>query len=181
LSDVAIDAGLRVVSDGRVQVRDQRSYLLIPLVSRGPGGRGGKHAAVPALPPLREELRSWVTVVSATSDACLVVDTDGIVVGLSPAAAELLADDAGAIVGRELADDVIVPLDFGASAQPLTDPVAQLPPLAAVASDVLARGLVRLRPGGEEMVTLDVVAAPLHGRDGRVIGSLSFLALIAAS
>jgi hypothetical protein len=145
------------------------SYLLIPLVQR----------PSPALAPLREALRAWVTVVSTSHDACLVLDREGRVAGISPSAAALVAEDASDIVGRRLVGDVFVLVDFSSAAEPMGDDVA-VPPTQAIYSGVLSRGLVRLRRADSVTVTLDVVAAPLHAEDGGVMGSLTFFSHLAA-
>jgi PAS domain-containing protein len=145
------------------------SYLLIPLVQR----------PVPELAPLREALRAWVSVVAASHDACLVLDADGRIAGLSASAADLVAEDALNVVGRRLVGDVFVLVDFSSAAEPMSDHTL-VPPTLAIASDVLSRGLVRLRRTDGVTVTLDAISAPLHADDGSVIGSLTFFAPLAA-
>jgi hypothetical protein len=61
--------------------KDAMSYLLIPLVQR----------PTAELAPLRETLRAWVTVVTTSADACIVLDREGRVAGLSPSAAALVS------------------------------------------------------------------------------------------
>ncbi len=149
---------------------DTMSYLLIPLVQR----------PSPELAPLREALRAWVTVVSTSADACLVLDRDGRVAGLSSSAAALVNEQAANVVGRRLVGDVFVLVDFSSAAEPVND-TGTVPPIQAVQADVLSRGLMRLRRSDELTVTLDAVAAPLHAADGSVIGSMTFFSRIGSS
>jgi PAS domain-containing protein len=161
LSDVNV-----VVPESR---RDSMSYLLIPLVQR-PSAE---------LAPLRETLRAWVTVVTTSADACIVLDRDGRVAGLSAAAAALVSEDAVQVVGRRLVGDVFVVVDFSSAAEPMGDHVVA-PPTQAIESGVLSRGLMRLRRVDGVTVTIDAVAAPLHDETGDIIGSLTFFASLAA-
>lgn len=146
------------------------SYLLIPLVQR----------PSPELAPLRETLRAWVTVVASSADACLVLDGDGRVAGLSAAAAALVNEDAVTIVGRRLVGDVFVIVDFSSAAEPIGDH-AIVPPTQALHADVLSRGLIRLRRADSVTVTIDAISAPLHAHDGSLIGSLTFFVPLGSS
>lgn len=150
--------------------KDAMSYLLIPLVQR-PSAE---------LAPLRETLRAWVTVVTTSADPCIVLDCDGRVAGLSASAAALVSEEPNQIVGRRLVGDVFVVVDFSSAAEPMGEH-AIVPPTQAIESDVLSRGLMRLRRADGVTVTIDAVAAPLHDNDGETIGSLTFFASLAAS
>jgi PAS domain-containing protein len=150
--------------------KDSMSYLLIPLVQR-PSAE---------LAPLRETLRAWVTVVTSSADACIVLDCEGRVAGLSASAAALVSEEPNQIVGRRLVGDVFVVVDFSSAAEPIGEH-AIVPPTQAIESGVLSRGLMRLRRTDGVTVTIDAVAAPLHDPDGDIIGSLTFFANLAAS
>ncbi|MFI5955881.1 hypothetical protein [Cryptosporangium sp. NPDC051539] len=79
----------------------------------------------------------------------------------------------GALVGRGLLEDVIELVDFSASRLRLRpDEVERIPPLFALSTGSLARGLMRIRAGGTTW-TLDAVATPLRV-GGSVLGSLTF-------
>jgi PAS domain-containing protein len=145
------------------------SYLLIPLIQRG----------APELPPLRETLRAWVTVVATSADPCIVLNGEGRIAGISAGAAALFAEAPVELVGRRLVGDVFTLVDFSSAAEPMSDHTL-VPPTLAIASDVLSRGLVRLRRTDAVTVTLDAISAPLHADDGSVIGSLTFFAPLAA-
>ena len=167
MSDLGVDLGVVAIPDSR---KDNMSYLLIPLVQR----------PTPELAPLRETLRAWVSVVASSADACLVLDGDGRVAGLSASAAALVNEDATNIVGRRLVGDVFVIVDFSSAAEPIGDH-AIVPPTQALHSDVLSRGLVRLRRADDVTMTIDAIAAPLHAHDGSLIGSLTFFAALGSS
>jgi hypothetical protein len=167
VSDLGVDLGVVAIPDSR---KDNMSYLLIPLVQR----------SSPELAPLRETLRAWVSVVASSADACLVLDGDGRVAGLSASAAALVNEDAANIVGRRLVGDVFVIVDFSSAAEPIGDH-AIVPPTQALHSDVLSRGLVRLRRADDITMTIDAIAAPLHAHDGSLIGSLTFFAPLGSS
>jgi len=167
VSDLGVDLGVVAIPDSR---KDNMSYLLIPLVQR----------PTPELAPLRETLRAWVSVVASSADACLVLDGDGRVAGLSASAAALVNEDATNIVGRRLVGDVFVIVDFSSAAEPIGDH-AIVPPTQALHSDVLSRGLVRLRRADDVTMTIDAIAAPLHAHDGSLIGSLTFFAALGSS
>jgi hypothetical protein len=146
------------------------SYLLIPLVQR----------PSPELAPLRETLRAWVTVVAGSADACLVLDRDGRVAGLSASAAALVNEEPAGVVGRRLVGDVFVIIDFSSAAEPMGDH-AIVPPTQSLHSDVLSRGLVRLRRSDKLTVTIDAISTPLHADDGSLIGSLTFFSPLASN
>jgi len=162
-----VDLGVVALPESR---KDSMSYLLIPLV----------HRPSPELAPLRETLRAWVSVVASSADACLVLDGDGRVAGLSASAAALVNEDVANIVGRRLVGDVFVIVDFSSAAEPIGDH-AIVPPTQALHSDVLSRGLVRLRRADNVTMTIDAIAAPLHAHDGSLIGSLTFFAPLGSS
>ena len=143
------------------------AYLLIPLV------RSEDEA-----PAVIEPLAAWVSVTSASPDACLVLDDRGRVAGCSGPAAELLGEPQDLMRGRPLVGDVIDVVDFSAQAGPGDHYALRIPPLLALASEMPARGLLRVRHSDGRHVTIDAVSAPVHETGGRLAGSVSFLAAI---
>src|SRR3954454_9036077 len=144
--------------------------LLIPLVPPDEGE-----------PPPVEPLAAWVSVASGSPDACLVLDDRGRVAGCSDPAAEMLGEASLEMRGRSLVGEVIAIIDFRAQAGPGDLYALRIPPLLALASEMPARGLLRVRHGDGRHVTLDAVSAPLHASSGRLAGSVSFLAAIAGT
>src|SRR5947209_6214167 len=108
------------------------AYLLIPLTRAAP---------TPA-PSSVEPLAAWVAVVSASYDACLVLDDRGRVAGCSEPAAELLGEARDEMRGRSLVDEIIDVVDFSAQARPGHEYAWRIPPLLALASESPARGLL---------------------------------------
>lgn len=123
-----------------------------------------------------DALGHWVKVASSSLDPCLVLDDLCRVAGVSWAAAQLIGEPADGIIGRNLVDDVLRVVDF-TDAGGSGDAYARgIPPVAALRDNHLSRGLLRLlRPTGDR-ITLDAVAAPIHGDRERVVGSITFFA-----
>lgn len=128
--------------------------------------------------PAAGSLERWASVVQTASEPCLAVDGDGVIQAVSEACCELLGfDDPGAVIGNSLSGGILRLLDFTSCGAELTPAELQkIPPLLAITSGRLARGLLRVQVP-DDVVTLDAVATPLW--DGqRVAGSLTFFALI---
>jgi hypothetical protein len=141
--------------------------------------------AVPA------ELNRWVTAVVESDEPALIIDASATIVATTPTCATLLGLR-HPWVGERLPDSLHL-IDFTAAGLDLPEPERELiPPLLAVASGRLARGLIRVRtigqaeperphphphperPGaGPQTKTLDAIATPLHA-DGVAVGSLTF-------
>ncbi len=119
-------------------------------------------------------LDAWLEAVTDAEEPCLLLDAGGVVLGVSPACVPLLGvEDADELLGAGLLDDVIELLDFTASAAALLpDEVERIPPVQAVATGALSRGLLRVRCG-DRIRTLDAVSSPLRAH-GQVVGSLTF-------
>ena len=115
-------------------------------------------------------LDAWALRVREAAEAMLLVDATGRVVALSVAAGRLLLLDPAASAGARLLDLVQV-VDFTAAAVPVPDPEVQLPPLRAIVTGRLNRGLVRLR-SGHVLRSYDVVGVPLS----EAAGAIAFLA-----
>jgi hypothetical protein len=128
-------------------------------------------------PPHVEQgsLALWAVTARGAHEPCLVLRRDGTVAAVSPGCAELLAIDAARAVDLRFVDEVVELLDFGAVPQRLPEwEVEKIPPLLAVSSRGLTRGLVRVR-GERGATTVDAISVPLRDGD-EVVGSLSFFA-----
>jgi hypothetical protein len=119
-------------------------------------------------------LHGWITVVSGAADPCLLLNAAGLVTACAPVTVELLGlPEPAAMVGRGLLDGLLHPVDFTAAGERLAEwELRKLPPLAALATGALSRGLLRLRHG-PDVRTADAIATPLH-HDASLIGSLTF-------
>ena len=122
--------------------------------------------------PKDEGLRAWTTRVREADEAVLVLDTRGRVFGMSASCAGLLRVDPGQVFGALLVDMVTL-VDFTAAALPLTEPERQVPPLRALSTGALARGLVRFTRNGRTS-TYDVVGVPL----AKGVGALAFFTAV---
>jgi PAS domain-containing protein len=126
-------------------------------------------------PSARTSLGRWAKAVADATEPSLIINADAVVVALSPACHEMLGLQEPAIGQRLL--DVLRLLDFSAAGIALDEgEVSKIPPLLALASGRLARGLLRVecRDGA---CTLDAIATPLL--DGtRPTGSLTFFSSV---
>jgi PAS domain-containing protein len=128
--------------------------------------------------PIASTVDHWADAVDHASEPCIVIDAKAVVAAASPAACRLLGfADPSAAVGACLHDGVLPLIDFAATANPLPDTeLAKIPPVQALLSERLARGLLRVRLGGA-VVTIDAVATPLL-EGGHVVGSLTFFCTV---
>jgi hypothetical protein len=109
----------------------------------------------------------------------VLLNTEGVVVAASPACSPFFVVDPADAIGKRLVDGVIRLIDFTATPDDLPEwEVEKIPPLIALTSGALARGLLRV-PGGDGQLctgtncTLDAVATPIRDVQG-VAGSLTF-------
>jgi PAS domain-containing protein len=131
------------------------------------------HPSLHVVGPARH-LDAWLDAVSDADEPCLMLDAGGVMLGVSPSCVELLgAESADELLGRGLLEDVIDLVDFTAARERLQDAqLERLPPLLALASGALARGLLRIR-SGDSVRTLDAISTPLRAH-GQLVGSLTF-------
>jgi PAS domain-containing protein len=130
-------------------------------------------------PPLQvvrpsSHLDFWLEAVSEAEEPCLLLDAGGVMLGVSRACVAVLgAERPEDLLGRGLLEDVIDLVDFTAAQERLNEAqLERLPPLLALASGALARGLLRIRTAGA-IRTLDAVSTPLRAQ-GQLVGSLTF-------
>lgn len=116
-------------------------------------------------------LDRWAATVASAEQPCLVIDEDEVIVAVSPGFADLVGLTEP-VIGSGLLDGVLHLLDF-ANGGALTDAeIGKIPPLLALTSGGLARGLLKVSCAGGAC-TLDAIATPLI-EDGRRVGSLTF-------
>jgi PAS domain-containing protein len=155
------------------------------------GSGVGRHRAEPAGRHAREEqqdraadmpgdgpgdaVADWAGLAGRSADLVVVLDVGGRVCAVSSAAAELVGDpDPANTVGRHLLD-VLDLVDFNPMPGDASMYADRIPPLLALASNALSRGLLRIRTAGRTE-TLDAIAAPLHDSSGALVGAVAFLA-----
>lgn len=138
-------------------------------------------SANPSTPQETENFRRWCLAVSAALEPCLLIDLRTTIEAVSPSCCELLGLGAPAeVVGRPLLDGELRLLDFTAARAELPEQESgKIPPLLALSSGRLARGLLRVRSsaaGGSD-ATVDAIATPVL-TDGVVAGSLTFFSQV---
>ncbi|WP_344081383.1 hypothetical protein [Luedemannella helvata] len=122
-------------------------------------------------------LDRWLCPVAGAEEPCVLVDADGVVVAASSACAGFFAVPPMNAAGRRLVGEVLRLIDFSGSDTELPEwELEKVPPVLALTSGALARGLLRA-VGPVETLTLDAVTTPLR-RDGAVVGSLTFFAIL---
>ena len=115
--------------------------------------------------PATDPLAIWLTGVRSAQDACVLLDAAARVVAASSVMAPLLTGPPAAWTGARFAD-LVNPVDFTSGAAPHITPEMAMPPLRALATEGLARGLMRLRLVDGAVVTYDVVSVPVCGAHG---------------
>lgn len=121
-------------------------------------------------------LSLWAFTVEAAREACVVLDRNGVVVAASPGCAGLLHIEPAAAVGHRLVDGVLRLLDFNpVSGELPVWEVDKIPPMLAIKSGGLARGLLRLPGLHGAPMTVDAISVPLRDATA-VVGSLTFFA-----
>jgi hypothetical protein len=125
--------------------------------------------------PAGSPLATWASAVADSEQSCLVIDGHEVVVAISPPFEALLGLTQSP-VGRPLLDEVLKLLDFGDGLMLDDNEIYKSPPLLALKSSQLARGLMRVKCANGSC-TLDAVATPLIER-GETTGSLTFFIVV---
>ncbi|MCL7456492.1 hypothetical protein AB0I85_08955 [Micromonospora echinofusca] len=124
-----------------------------------------------------DNLGRWSSTVSSAAEPCLLIDAGTRVVAVSDAGCELLClGDPEDVTGLPLLDGGLRLLDFTANRCELTEPeIDKIPPLLALSSGRLARGLLRVQGASADAPdsTVDAISTPVFTR-GTVAGSLTF-------
>lgn len=132
-------------------------------------------ARTPAEAEFVPSVERWTSTVAAAAEPCLVIDKSTTILAVSASCCELFGLDKPAeVIGQPLSNALRL-IDFTAGAGELDESdVEKIPPLLAIRSERLARGLLRVVPGpGEPPLTVDAITTPLLASD-RVAGSLTF-------
>ncbi|GIJ35126.1 PAS domain-containing protein [Verrucosispora sp. WMMD703] len=127
--------------------------------------------------PECDNIGRWSATVSSADEPCLLIDAETRVLAVSTAACELLQLGAPEdVIGLPLLDGGLRLLDFTAYRGELAEPeIDKIPPLLALTSGRLARGLLRIEAATEDAAdaTVDAISTPVVA-DGTVAGSLTF-------
>jgi hypothetical protein len=122
-------------------------------------------------------LGRWAGAVAVASESCLLLDFEGAIVAVSTSCLRLFRAGPAISSGYRFID-VVRLLDFTAAPCALPEwELDKIPPLLALSSGGLARGLLRVPNLDGSTCTLDAVASPLRDRD-TVVGSLTFFATV---
>ncbi|GAA0563008.1 hypothetical protein GCM10010172_52910 [Paractinoplanes ferrugineus] len=132
-------------------------------------------ARTPAEAEFVTSVDRWTSTVTEAPEPCLVIDTTTTILALSVSCSELFGlGKPIEVVGQPLSTAIRL-IDFTALAAALDEAdVEKIPPLLAIRSKRLARGLLRVAPiPGEPPLTVDAITTPLLHND-EVAGSLTF-------
>ncbi|MEU4566184.1 hypothetical protein [Micromonospora sp. NPDC023956] len=134
-------------------------------------------ARIPTEPGF-DNFGQWSATVSGALEPCLLIDHETKVVAVSASGCELLClgapDD---LIGLPLLDGGLRLLDFTANRGELTEQeVDKIPPLMALSSGRLARGLLRVQASAANCsdATVDAISTPVLADGGVVVGCLTF-------
>jgi hypothetical protein len=123
----------------------------------------------------------WMSTVALAAEPCLIIDPSSTIRAVSVSCSELLGLGKPAdVVGQPLIGGVLLRLiDFTAGGGELAEvEVDKIPPMLAIRSGQLARGLMRVQPGtGGPHLTVDAIATPLSHEE-QVVASLTFFSAI---
>ncbi|HEX8632269.1 MAG TPA: PAS domain-containing protein [Catenuloplanes sp.] len=135
----------------------------------------------PAATPLDSNVERWTATVDRAAEPCVVIDRDATILAISASCCALLGlDPPAATLGKPLIDGPLRFIDFTAGRCQLPEADAEkIPPMLALSSERLARGLIRVQfdagTGGD--VTVDAISTPLVD-DGVVRASLTFFSAV---
>lgn len=123
-------------------------------------------------------LDRWAAVVAAAAEPSLVVDPEAVIIAASGSCCALFELGDPVVMAGESLLRVLTLVDFTAAPCELT--IAELdkiPPLLALSSGRLARGLLRVQCGSnaDRVRTVDAIATPIW-EGTRPAGSLTFFA-----
>ncbi|MGI5180013.1 hypothetical protein ACQEVZ_27155 [Dactylosporangium sp. CA-152071] len=154
-----------------------------PHLTRSPDGRASDFGEVEsddvdaglAQSSIESSLDRWAATVAEAAEPSLVIDDKAVIVAVSASFEDLLGLTESAI-DRPLVDGVLQLLDFGDGGALDASEINKTPPLLALSSGRLARGLLRVRCATGPR-TFDAIATPLL-QDGQVVGSLTFFSAV---
>jgi hypothetical protein len=137
-------------------------------------------ARTPAEAEFVSSIGRWVATVESALEPCLIIDKLSTIRAVSPSGSALLGLGTPVeAVGQPLLGGVLRLIDFTAGGGELDEPeVERIPPLLAIRSGRLARGLMRVQTDvGDAHLTVDAIATPLL-ESGDVVASLTFLSAV---
>ncbi len=134
-------------------------------------------ARTPAEAAFVSSLDRWTATVASAIEACLVIDYTTTVLAASASCCDLLRlGEPLQVVGEPLLGGALRLIDFTAGRGELAEPETEkIPPLLALTTQRLARGLMRIQPPGGDGsdITVDAISTPLWA-NGQVTASMTF-------
>ncbi|MDG4804090.1 hypothetical protein [Micromonospora sp. WMMD980] len=127
-----------------------------------------------------DNFAQWSGTVSRAAEPCLLIDADTTVVAISSSGCDMLCLGAPEdVIGLPLLEGGLRLVDFTASPSELTEQETdKIPPLLALLSGRLARGLLRVQgPGSDAGTTVDAISTPVLA-GAAVAGSLTFFSVL---
>jgi hypothetical protein len=137
-------------------------------------------ARTPAEAEFVATIDRWTSTVATAVEPCLVIDVATRILAVSRSGSELLGLGLPPeVVNQPLVGGVLRLIDFTAGGGELDEPETEkIPPLLAIRSQRLARGLMRVQTGGlDGPLTVDAIATPLLDGD-QVVASLTFFSAV---
>jgi hypothetical protein len=138
-------------------------------------------ARTPAEAEFVANLERWANAVTTAAEPCLIIDSETMILAISPSCGELLALGKPAeAIGQPLLDSGVLRLiDFTAAGGELARPeIERIPPVLAIRSGRPARGLMRVQADpAYPAVTIDAIATPLTESE-QVVASLTFFSAV---
>jgi hypothetical protein len=125
-------------------------------------------------------IERWTNTVAIAAEPCLIIDGASTILAVSPSCTDLLGLGKPAdAAGQPLLGGVLRLIDFTAGGGELDEPeVEKIPPLLAIRSGRLARGLMRVQTdAGDAHLTVDAIATPLQDAE-QVVASLTFFSAV---
>ena len=125
-------------------------------------------------------IERWTSTVATAPEPCLVIDVTTRILAVSESCSELLGLGLPVeALGQPLLGGVLRLIDFTAQGGELAEvEIDKIPPLLAIRSERLARGLMRVQPAiGSQALTVDAITTPLT-LDDKVVASLTFFSAI---
>ncbi|MFD0785517.1 hypothetical protein ACFQZ8_16540 [Micromonospora azadirachtae] len=134
-------------------------------------------AAQASTEPECDNFDRWSSTVTNADEPCLLIDADTNVVAISTATCRLLSlGEPDAVIGLPLLSGGLRLLDFTANRNALTQQeIDKIPPLLALSSGRLARGLLRVQAATPKapVCTVDAISTAVF-TDDTLAGSLTF-------
>jgi hypothetical protein len=137
-------------------------------------------ARTPAEAEFVTSVDRWTATVAGAIEPCLVIDYTFTILAVSASGSALLGlGNPADVIGEPLLGGPLRLIDFTAGRGELTEPeLEKIPPLLALTTQRLARGLMRLQPpGGSADLTVDAISTPLWA-GGQVTASLTFFSQV---